>query len=319
MTIKQILHQYAWLIATIYQAGNEGITIKELSNKWQQNSTLSGGENYARRTFNNHREEIYDIFGITIDCDRRTNRYYIPDYDIEKDAQHFKKWLLDCAVLNNLFNESSDFKSKIIFENESGHNRWLAYLAHAIEEQTKIHIEYSRLESSDTLWVKYAEPLALKQFQQRWHLLCRRADQKLILYELDKIQAIKLTKAHFQQPEDFDAQQYFENHYGVLISDEIAPQKILLKVTEEQAFHLRNRPLHHSQKEGEQKNGFVLFEYFLAPTSDFLHALLAQGATIEVLKPSELRQAISETAEAIHKQNRWFQKKSVSLQRNRGK
>lgn len=313
MTIKEILNQYIWLIDTLYQSGNKGITIKELNNKWQNNTALSNGGTYARRTFNNHRQEILDIFGITIDCNRRTNRYFISEPDSEQGEKKYKKWLLDCIALNNMVNEN--FTEKIMFEKEYASNQWLTTIAKAIREQTKIHIEYQRMDTAEIQLIKYAEPLALKQFKGRWHVLCHRADQKFHVYELNNISALRLTKANFLQSENFNVREFWENHYGVLLSDETMPQKILLKVAETQAPFLRNQPLHHSQKEGEQKNGFVFFEYFLAPTSDFQQALLAQGATVEVLKPSELRQAISEMAESIHKQNRWFQKKSVSLQR----
>ena len=56
--------------------GAEGITLSAISNKWKANERLSGGEEYPRRTFMNHKKDIWDIFGIEIGCHKFSNSYY---------------------------------------------------------------------------------------------------------------------------------------------------------------------------------------------------------------------------------------------------
>ena len=76
---KNLINRYIWLVDTIYQAGSEGITLSEISKKWEKNDRLSGGEEYPRRTFMNHKKDIWDIFGIEIGCHKFSNSYYIVD------------------------------------------------------------------------------------------------------------------------------------------------------------------------------------------------------------------------------------------------
>ena len=55
-------------------AGVRGLTLRELSGKYARRFD----QEYSRRTFNNHRAAVEDLFGVSVECDRRTNRYSIP-------------------------------------------------------------------------------------------------------------------------------------------------------------------------------------------------------------------------------------------------
>ena len=63
---KDLIRRYIWLVDTINQAGNEGITYAAISEKWEKNTLLSQGEKYAWRTFMNHKDDILELFGINI-------------------------------------------------------------------------------------------------------------------------------------------------------------------------------------------------------------------------------------------------------------
>jgi predicted DNA-binding transcriptional regulator YafY len=47
-------------------------------------------------------------------------------------------------------------------------------------------------------------------------------------------------------------------------------------------------PLHASQKEIRCSEGFSIFEYFIAPTFDFIQELRTHGTDILVLEPKTL-------------------------------
>ena len=49
---------------------------------------------------------------------------------------------------------------------------------------------------------------------------------------------------------------------------------------------LRSLPLHHSQKEVEP----CVFEWFVAPTLDFIQQLRTYGSELEILQPQSLRE-----------------------------
>ncbi|MBO7117211.1 MAG: WYL domain-containing protein [Bacteroidales bacterium] len=59
-----------------------------------------------------------------------------------------------------------------------------------------------------------------------------------------------------------------------------------------EANYLRDLPLHASQRELAQGDGYADFEMTLRPTEDFYTPLLARGAAIKVLEPQALADAI---------------------------
>ena len=103
--IKDTLNRYIWLVDTLARAGEKGLTLQEISEKWEDNYEFSNGEGYPRRTFNNHRADLESVFGIIIDCNKSTNCYYISNRDELNNAKGFKKWLLDGISLRNVLND----------------------------------------------------------------------------------------------------------------------------------------------------------------------------------------------------------------------
>ncbi|MBQ7550069.1 MAG: WYL domain-containing protein, partial [Bacteroidales bacterium] len=92
---KDLIRKYIWLIDTINQAGSEGITFAKIAEKWESNILLSKGTEYAWRTFMNHKDDVYELFGIRIECRKSDNTYHIADRSELKDAAGFKRWVFD--------------------------------------------------------------------------------------------------------------------------------------------------------------------------------------------------------------------------------
>ena len=116
---------------------------------------------------------------------------------------------------------------------------------------------------------------------------------KLRIYALDRIKALEPTERKFKLPKKFDATKFFEDYYGIIISDEefdVGP--VALKVDSWQSKYLRTLPLHHSQVEVERNEEYSIFEYRLCPTFDFRQKILSMGAAVEVLAPKALREEI---------------------------
>ena len=65
-----LFRRYLWLLDVIYSAGR--ITLDEIRVRWQRNE-MSGGEELPRKTFENHRKAVEELFDVNIACDRRTN------------------------------------------------------------------------------------------------------------------------------------------------------------------------------------------------------------------------------------------------------
>ena len=88
-------------------------------------------------------------------------------------------------------------------------------------------------------------------------------------------------------PKDFQVEDFFAKMYGVVLSGENDACRIVIRAYGGHAHFLRSLPLHHSQREISTGEEYTDFEYFHAPTYDFLMALLGMGTMVEILKPTE--------------------------------
>ena len=67
-----------------------------------------------------------------------------------------------------------------------------------------------------------------------------------------------MTNETFELPEDFSAQQYFSDYFGVT-TDETPLAHIVIRASNWLPDYLRTLPLHHSQREISSNDGFVDF------------------------------------------------------------
>ena len=99
-------------------------------------------------------------------------------------------------------------------------------------------------------------------------------------------------------PKKFDAAKFFEDYYGIIISDDdydVCP--VALLVDAQQSNYLRTLPLHHTQVEVERNEEFSIFEYRLCPSFDFRQKLLSMGDSVGVLAPVLLKDILRKKAE----------------------
>ena len=60
--VSELLRKYIWLVQTFIREGDRGLSLDERIRKWE----IRWGSAYTRRTFNNHREAVEDVFCIRI-------------------------------------------------------------------------------------------------------------------------------------------------------------------------------------------------------------------------------------------------------------
>ena len=301
---KDLIRKYIWLIDTVNTAGWSGITLKEISAKWERNDRLSGGEAYPKRSFHNHVAAVQELFGIEIACHKNTNSYYIANSHDLKDSSGFKGWLLDALSLNSQLEESSQLKDRILIEEIPSGKEFLPTVLEAMRDNKMLTFSYKPFWVEDDYMSNFyhVEPYALKVFKRRWYLLGKYGDSPLKVYALDRMQDIDIEFEDFTLPADFNAAEFFGSCFGIIVGDE-EPQLIRLKVDAFQSKYLRSLPLHPSQKEVERTEDYSIFTYFLRPTFDFVQELLGLGETAEVLAPKTLRKEISRIGKTVWKRN----------------
>lgn len=288
--ISELIDKYVWLIQTFIDAGSHGLLLEEIVSKWEYRY----GTDYSRRTFNNHREAIADIFGIEIECDRRNNHYFIRYGKDAIDEQSSIGWLINTFTVNNLLSLGRErLTGRVSVENIPSGQVHLTGIISAMQENRIISIEYKkygRMEA-ETLTV---EPYAIKEYQKRWYLLgfCQeRGDHRV--YALDRITSIKATSWTFRMPEDYDIDELYSQTIGIYLDRETEPVFVYLRASEKEANYLRDLPLHSSQVETGRENGRVTFRMHVIPNEDLMMELKRLGKEIEVISPASVREALA--------------------------
>lgn len=165
---KNYFNRYVWLIDTINRHGH--ISRKELSDLWENSPLNETGEELYERTFHNHREAILDTFGIEIKCDRSLGYYIANSDDLEGDG--VRQWLLESLSLNNLMNESSDMRDRILFEKIPSAQKWLSVIVNAMRDKKMLKMRYQSFWRDEPVDYE-THPYCLKLFKQRWYMLAK--------------------------------------------------------------------------------------------------------------------------------------------------
>ena len=144
--VTELLQKYIWLVQTFIRAGEDGLDLQEICDKWE----TRWGSPYSRRTFNNHRKDVEDVFGIYIECNRSTNRYFIEYSDDVADENAESAWLINTFSVNNLLRSGKDrLSGRVSVENiPSGHIH-LATIMDAMNDNLKLQIEYKKYSSDE--------------------------------------------------------------------------------------------------------------------------------------------------------------------------
>ena len=282
--VSELIGKYIWLIQIINASGGHGLSLREITGRYERRYN----QPYSRRTFNNHRQAILEVFGIDIVCDRATNRYSIPGGEDVMDNDRSTEWLINTFTVNNLLSLGKGRLSGRVSVEEipSGH-RFLTSIMQAMEED----LEYSN-SYSETLHVL---PYAVKEHERRWYLVafCRERDGMRV-YGLDRIASLNETGKTFKMPRDFDVDELFSESFGIYYPRE--GQKsvtVRFKATEEESRYLRDLPMHFSQKEeGPAEGGGSIFRLRLIPDENLIMEFCRLAGRVEVLEPEELRESV---------------------------
>jgi len=283
---KELFNRYIWLTNTIYKAGH--ISYSEINRKWK-NSTLSNGDDFALRTFHNHRNAIEEIFNISIQCDGHTNKYYIENAD-EMEGNKLTKWLLNSFSIRNIILESGNIQDRIILEDIPSAQNFLEDIVLAMQRNRAIQVLYHPF-TKDQPFVIDLEPYFLKLFNRRWYMFCHSADSDLIkVYALDRIENLIITERIFEMPLDFSPENHLFNSIGIIKNESICPVEIIVKAYGLHPKYLKALPMHHTQKELKSTSDFTFFSYQLSPTFDFYQEILSRKEYVEIVSPEEVRE-----------------------------
>ena len=287
---KNLLNKYVWLVETIYKS--KKISFDEINRRWLDND-MSEDKPLPIRTFHKWRIAIEEMFGLIIENEQGGQyRYYIQNADDLKSGS-MRSWLFNTLTVSNLMMESVSIKDKILFEEIPDGEQYLPVIIEALKKNTVLEMTYQSFwrDEANTFEV---EPYCLKAFKQRWYLVARSPYyDKIMIYALDRVHQLEPTGNVFKYPDDFVAEEYFEDCFGIIADQNYDVETVKLKVSAGQANYLRTLRLHQSQIEIDRNDEFSVFTVRLRPTFDFRQEILTMGSDI-VLSPKWFRDEMAE-------------------------
>lgn len=288
--VTELLQKYIWLVQTFIRAGQNGLTLNEIESRWEDRFDSS----YSRRTFNNHREAVESVFGITIECNRSTNKYFIDYSEDVADENAAMAWLINTFTVNNILSLGKErLSGRVSVEDiPSGHTH-LASIMEAMTENSELIMDYRKY-SSDFAETLHLRPYAVKEYAKRWYLIAYCIErQDLRVYGLDRILKLEPSGKKFRMPKSFDVDELFSTSFGIYLPSDKA-RSITFRVPQSDAPFFRDLPLHKSQQEIKEEDGKVTFSIFVCPDRNLIMEFCKFGSRIEVLSPAEIRETVAE-------------------------
>lgn len=291
--VSELIEKYLWIIRRFEKAGLGGLSLEDILSGWERR----WGSPYSRSSFNNHRRAIEEIFGIRIECDRRTNRYLVRYSGDISDESSSLSWIVNTFTVNSLLRLGKErLSGRVSVEDIPSGQKFLAPIMDAMLEGRKLELEYRKYTSDIAERVR-VRPYAVKEHEKRWYLVAYCEERAALrVYGLDRIVSIGDAEGTFRLPEDFDVDSLFASCFGVYLSGaDRKPEEILIQSTLREARYLRDLKLHPSQKELVTENpATALFSVRLVPDDNFIMELCRHGQRIEVLSPQSVRDAVAE-------------------------
>lgn len=289
---SRVFQRHQWLIGLIQRSG--GITFGEIRSAWERSPLNAHESELTARTFHRHKNEIEEIYGISICCDKGSGRYYIGN-EGDMDEGGVQDWMLSTIAIDNMLNESRDLRDRIQFETIPGGREHLSTIIAAMREGKILNMTYRSYTSPEEKFIPL-EPYFIKVFEQRWYVIGRSRNHTETtvprVYALDRITDLEISGEDFQYPGDFDPAEFYNYSYGIF-RIEGKPQIIRLKATPRQALFMDSLPVHRSQVKIEETEQYSIYELFLTPAFDFIQYLCSQGSGLEVLEPQSLRETVA--------------------------
>lgn len=304
MSTAQVFKIYIWLVDTI-SSGH--LSKEDIDRRWAHSAINELGEQtFPLRKFHRYKDDILTLFGIDIRCNRKANYYYIDGTDDVQRWGDIRRYIISAFSFKATLDEAEGVQDSILFEPVPAGIHYLTTIMRAIHARKKLLVTYHSFDRNNNNDF-FLAPYCLRMFKQRWYVVGEASTHPddIRIYALDRIVDLHILDNEFRIPHDFTPQAFFANYYGVFRNAD--PCLLRIEATPRAALFLRTLPLHRSQRElttieaatyGAEP-GNVVFDYFIAPTFDFIQQLRTFGAELRVLAPLSLAEQMKADAQQL--------------------
>ena len=270
-----------WLIEKLKNKDN--MTFEDINKEWLKESNLSDGMEMGRKTFYNYRKTLKESFGIEVACKNGGNyAYYLKNPEILMN-ESLAEWMLNTLAIDENLMGCKSLVRRIILEDIPSGGDKLIKITEAMQNNYKLRFEYIRYGSPEKKEHK-AEPWGLVLYRQRWYILASFGSNKKYTFGLDRMINPEITTEAFEVDQNFNAGAYFEEFYGIYNSGRDIT-RIIIRAYGDEAFYLRDLPIHKSQREIGSGDGYTDFMIKLRPNKELIAYLLSRRERLKVLSP----------------------------------
>ena len=304
MSTAQVFKIYIWLVDTV---ASGRLSKEDIDRRWAHSAVNDLGEQtFPLRKFHRYKEDILSLFGINIKCNRKDNFYYIDSEDDQQRWGEMRRYIISAFSFKATLDEAEGVQDSMLFEPIPSGTQYLTSIMRAIRARKQLLVTYHSFDRNSD-YDMFFSPYCMRMFKQRWYMVGEASTHpgETRVYALDRIVDLHLLDNDFTIPKGFTPHSFFACYYGVFRNAE--PCLLRIEATPRAALFLRTLPLHHSQRElpAAEAQTYVtteegiVFEYFIAPTFDFIQQLRTFGAEIRVLAPVTLAKQMQADAMAL--------------------
>lgn len=246
--------------------------------------------------------------------ERRFYKYAEPDYSITNIPVTDN----DIKVMNDAIQLLRQFKDFSLFKEMNGVLQRLEDSVYSSQENKKsiIHLDkneqlkglefidpiYAAIQQKKAIKVTYQSfsahqpndmilhPQLLKEFNNRWFLLCGN-HTKYVNLALDRMSKISIIDDVDYIDLNINGDVFYKDVVGVTVSKTRA-ERIQFWVDKKNAPYVITKPFHRSQRIIKHTDNGVIFNIFVQINYELERMILGFGDSIEVIKPDKLRNII---------------------------
>lgn len=249
-------------------------------------------EVYEKR-FYKYAETDYSITNIPVtDNDVKVMNEAIQLLRQFKDFSLFKEMNGVLQRLEDSVYSSQENKKSIIHLDKNEQLKGLEFIDpiyQAIQQKKAVKITYQSFSAhkpSDMI----LHPQLLKEFNNRWFLLCGNRT-KYVNLALDRMSKISIQDDVDYIDLNINGDEFYKDVVGVTVSRTRA-ERIQFWVDKRNAPYVITKPFHKSQRTIEHTDDGVIFNIFVQINYELERMILGFGDSIEVIKPRKLRHRI---------------------------
>lgn len=201
-----LYQRYVWLLDIISR--RQGVTFDEINRRWLYSALNDTKESLPKRTFHNHINAIYDLFGIKISCPPNSGYRYRIEESGDINLRDSQSSLLQHLQISNAMFNNPRLKGRVVMDRIQM-QRHFTPLITAMDEGRAVKITCHRYGKEPKI-VKdlILEPYFLKQFKS-WFVVGRvQQDNEIHAFTFKSIHSIELTDIAYEMPESFDVVDY---------------------------------------------------------------------------------------------------------------